>query len=216
MRLSTASSEPHRPRTFQSRGFGRGPAPAAIVLIARVDDEARHAIDIVSDLTPTVVAVHACDPAQSEATSAFIRAWEAANLDVKLVLVAAHPGHVGTEVADYVRRNLPRRRVHAVISASRPGTPTSPTPKKLAEQPAAQLERALNDLPGLTLHWIVNERATGTPTASVPHQPLWSRTTPDWVHGNLQFHVDASAGPTTRPTRAIVVEPSTFPCKERS
>lgn len=216
MRLSTASSEPHRPRTFQSRGFGRGPAPAAIVLIARVDDEARHAIDIASELTPTVVAVHACDPAQSQATSAFIRAWEAANLDVKLVLVAAHPGHVGTEVADYVRRNLPRRQVHAVISASLVGTPTSPTSKGLAERPAAQLERALNDLPGLTLHWIVNERATGTPTVPARHQPLWSRTTPDWVHGDLPFNVGAPAAPTTRPTRAMIVEPSGFPCKERN
>ncbi len=195
MRLSTASSEPHRPRTFQSRGFGRGPAPAAIVLIARVDDEARHAIDIASELTPTVVAVHACDPAQSQATRAFIRAWEAANLDVKLVLVAAHPGHTGTEVADYVRHHLPQRQVHAVISASLTGTPTSPTPRELAERPAVQLERALNDLPGLTLHWIVNEPATGTPTVPASHQPRWSRATPEWVHDDLQL----TSAPLRRP-----------------
>lgn len=133
-------------------------APVALALIARVDGDARHALDIAYGLAPTVLAVHACDPAESRANSAFIREWEAGNLEVKLVLVAADPGNVGTEVADYIRRSFPRRSVHTVIGATPSPAHTLRATADLADRPAAQLQRALHDLPEVVVHWVMGKR----------------------------------------------------------
>ncbi|NYG57282.1 hypothetical protein BJ980_000205 [Nocardioides daedukensis] len=106
-----------------------------------MDEDACHAVDIAAGLAPTVVAVHACNSATPSASARFVHDWEASDLDVRLVLIAADPGCLGVEVADYIARQFTHRQVHVVLCATPSAAEYLPASADLAARKTAQLER---------------------------------------------------------------------------
>ncbi len=122
------------------------------MLLSRADEEARGAIDLASGLASTVVAVHACDPAKRAENSRFLSEWEALDLNVRLVMIAADPARVGVEVAAHIRRHYLRRQVHVLICATPASTTGFSATADDAARIADQLQQSLHTLQNVVVH----------------------------------------------------------------